>query len=658
MKKLPILLLFFSTKVLCQTIGTFNSVIPTGQTEQFVIPSTHKFQKLIKTGEALSAGGVMKSNPDFTCFVPIGGSSTNGYVTVNHEIAPGGVSVLDVNYSNTTKLWSISNSQAADLSAINGLTAANCSGALTPWGTVLSGEEVVYTADSNNDGYNDVGWLIETNPVTRQVIRKLWALGCMPHENAAFSSDGTKIYFGSENSSNGFLYKFVCTTANDPTSGTLYVLKLTGGGNGTWVVIPNTTQNERNNTLSLSAAVGATNFNRIEDVEVGPDGKVYVTSTNNQEIYRLVDNGTTVSNYETYVSNQCYNIGGICEPYGYVGQSGNDNLAFDGEGNLWILQDGGRNHIWVVGPNHVAGGTNDVRLFATTPLGSEPTGITFSPDYKFLFISIQHPSGGNTTAQTDAAGNAVVFNAGTTLVIARSEFLGSTPSLSVSPKIFLEGPYTGNGMMSDNLRSGNILPTNQPFNNLTFAGTPALPYSGTETTTTTVLSVTGNNAIVDWVLLELRDGADRTNVITRRAALLQRDGDVVDVDGTSAVQFANTPTGNYYISIKHRNHLKFITQNAVSLGAGINSLNFTNNTIPLYGTNPLRLIETILGVPIYAMYSGDLDRSGFIDATDRSAAWDFRNVTGYNVNDCDLDGSVGASDRSNTWNNRNVSTSF
>ena len=27
---------------------------------------------------------------------------------------------------------------------------------------------------------------------------------------------------------------------------------------------------------------------------------------------------------------------------------GNDNLAFDGEGNLWVLQDGGHDYIWVV----------------------------------------------------------------------------------------------------------------------------------------------------------------------------------------------------------------------------------------------------------------------------------------------------------------------
>jgi hypothetical protein len=42
-----------------------------------------------------------------------------------------------------------------------------------------------------------------------------------------------------------------------------------------------------------------------------------------------------------------------------------------------------------------------------------------------MFISMQHPFTSNSATQTDAAGNTVVFNTHTTLVIARSEFLGA-----------------------------------------------------------------------------------------------------------------------------------------------------------------------------------------------------------------------------------------
>jgi uncharacterized protein len=425
------------SQIFSQTIGNFKSVNPTAQTQELILPSTHTFQKLIQAGDPLSNGGYLKGEPDFTAYVPINGSSTKGYISLNHELHPGGVSILDVEFNPTKAIWSITNVQEVDLSAVGGLTAKNCSGGITPWGTVLSGEETSEPGDSNNDGYDDYGWLMEVNPVTRKAVRKLWAVGRADHENAALTPDGKIIYTGSDHATTGFLYKFVCTTANNPTEGILYALKLTTGGNGEWLRIPNTTKAEQNNTNTLATNAGATNIKGIEDVEIGPDGKIYLAAKYSQEVYRFKDNGTTVSGYETYVSARCYTINDICEPYSYPNDSGNDNLAFDGEGNLWVLQDGGRNHIWVVGPNHIAGGTNDVRLFATTPAQSEPTGITFSPDYKFMFISFMHPSTANSAKQIDAAGNTVVFNRGTTVVIARKEFLGKPTLVGSSPPLII-----------------------------------------------------------------------------------------------------------------------------------------------------------------------------------------------------------------------------
>ncbi len=67
----------------------------------------------------------------------------------------------------------------------------------------------------------------------------------------------------------------------------------------------------------------------------------------------------------------------------------------------------------------------NVELFGIVPTGSEPTGITFSPDNRFLFMSIQHPSNGNAvTTQTDAANIKVAFDKSTTIVIALKENLG------------------------------------------------------------------------------------------------------------------------------------------------------------------------------------------------------------------------------------------
>ena len=79
----------------------------------------------------------------------------------------------------------------------------------------------------------------------------------------------------------------------------------------------------------------------------------------------------------------------------------------------------------MVRPDHTQASPK-VELFATTPSGSESTGLTFSPDFKYMFLSIQHPSTSN-VAQIDASGANVSFNAPATIVIARNENLGTNP---------------------------------------------------------------------------------------------------------------------------------------------------------------------------------------------------------------------------------------
>lgn len=62
------------------------------------------------------------------------------------------------------------------------------------------------------------------------------------------------------------------------------------------------------------------------------------------------------------------------------------------------------------------------------------------------FISFQHPNAGNATAQTDAAGNAVIFNTSTTVVVAHSNALGPLATLPVTFTGFLLKPVS-NGVI-------------------------------------------------------------------------------------------------------------------------------------------------------------------------------------------------------------------
>jgi secreted PhoX family phosphatase len=421
------------------TIGTFTSIRPTAQTQFLVLPSTHTFQFLLKEGSTFTVGGTVPTGHDFTGYIPNAGSSTSGYVHVNHENSPGGVSQLVVNYNTTSKLWQISSSRPIPFNATSLVkTERNCSGGITPWGTSITSEETRNTGDANGDGYIDVGWHVEIDPVTASVKQygngkqeKLWAMGRMSHENVVVSSDQVTAYYG-EDATDGCVYKFVATTPGNLYNGELFVLKLNStlsGGEptssvGTWVKVPNTTASDRNNAYSLAISLGGTQLNGVEDVEIGPDGKVYFTSKGNGRVYRFTDNGTTLSNFETYVGGRSYTInygtGSVSESWG----TGNDNLAFDDEGNLWVNQDGGRGHLWVVRNGHTQASPR-VELFATTPAGSESTGLTFTPDKKFAFVSFQHPSTSNQN-QVDAAGVTNAFNRAYTVVIARKENLGGS----------------------------------------------------------------------------------------------------------------------------------------------------------------------------------------------------------------------------------------
>jgi hypothetical protein len=222
------------------------------------------------------------------------------------------------------------------------------------------------------------------------------------------------------------------------------------------------------------------------------------------------------------------------------------------------------------------------------------------------------------TPNASIVGTQPVFNASTTPVsgeivlgnniatpLTAAVVLGSS-TVSLSVKVFLSGAYSqAAGMMHDSLRSKGLIPTTQPFGaspyNTVASG---LNYSGTETVAPSVFTTTGANAIVDWVLVELR--SDTSTVVARRGGLVQRDGDVVDVDGVTPLTFT-AASGSYYVVVKHRNHLGVMTASAIAMTATTTLVDFTLPTtanFKKYGAFGSNYAQRTYG-SVRAMYGGN-----------------------------------------------------
>jgi hypothetical protein len=100
------------------------------------------------------------------------------------------------------------------------------------------------------------------------------------------------------------------------------------------------------------------------------------------------------------------------------------------------------------------------------------------------------------------------------------------------------------------------------------------------------LQVTGPNAIVDWVFVEIRDSVLSSKVLATRAALLQRDGDVVTPDGSDLLIFPELAEGKYYVAVRHRNHVGMMTDATADLSSMTPPLvDFSDPTFGVKGWN-------------------------------------------------------------------------
>lgn len=217
---------------------------------------------------------------------------------------------------------------------------------------------------------------------------------------------------------------------------------------------------------------------------------------------------------------------------------------------------------------------------------------------------------------------------------------GASAGLLLDINVMLEGPFNGTNM-DDLLRTSSLLPLTEPYTSI-FGH---VGDGGSETVNASVFNVVGDDAIVDWVYVELRDKNNSSTVLNTRSALLQRDGDIVDLDGTSSLTFTGSPD-SYFVAIRHRNHNGVMSASAIALSGTAVSLNFSDGSLNTFGTDALKLDG---GVRLMWMgntnadseikYLGqDNDRDPLLVSIGGSVPTN--TLIGYLVEDSNMDGTV------------------
>lgn len=174
-------------------------------------------------------------------------------------------------------------------------------------------------------------------------------------------------------------------------------------------------------------------------------------------------------------------------------------------------------------------------------------------------------------------------------------------------------------------------------------------FTGTHTLNLTVLiqgfyNDIANTMIQDTVKVYLRNS-------TSPYSIFDSSKNCLNSFGTGLFNFPNAVNGvNYYIQIKHRNSIETWSKTTQTFSGNALTYNFTTANTKAYGDN---MIQVDASPVAFAIYSGDVNQDGTIDASDVSDTDNdaFSSLSGYVRTDVTGDAFVDAADVSLVDNN-------
>lgn len=277
---------------------------------------------------------------------------------------------------------------------------------------------------------------------------------------------------------------------------------------------------------------------------------------------------------------------------------------------------------------YLSGGNSNISISATISKGdSNGVGITivgdetgqntgiriakteftgFSSTKPAITLSDPDSTSKKGTTSIDTTGLKINLSEGQTIadVLYNNEddaTLGSVQSgMLVKAKVFLQGAYSGSAMTTT-LATNGYLPLSQPYN--------ASPYNYTGGQAEASSAFFTSNSVTDWILVQLRSTFNGAAIDTA-VGLLKSDGTVLDTNGTEGLTFRTAGAGNYYIVIKHRNHLSIMSADSIQL-PNASAYDFTTSQSKAYGAASFPMKEITAGT-VYGMWAGDVTGNGQI----------------------------------------------